>query len=61
MCKRLISAAILSKIPEDTAWEINAEYTELKWWRKSALSFAAAETILENLVDEFIHQISAKF
>lgn len=52
MSKLSTSAAILSKVPEDTDWETNGEFTKFKWWRRLALCFEAAETILENVVDD---------
>lgn len=61
MSKLSISAAILSKVPEDTDWEINGGFTELKWWRRLALCFGAAETIIENVVDDLFIKFKQSF
>jgi hypothetical protein len=61
MPKLSISAAIISKVPEDTDWEINGEFTEFKWWWRLALCFGAAETIIENVVDDLFIKFKQSF
>lgn len=61
MSKLLTSAAILLKIPEDTDWKIKGEFTEFKWWRRLALCFEAAETIIEYMVDDLFIKSKQSF